>query len=134
MDYDLPLTTKRMIYQACVFSFLLHGAESLIASDQIQREDKMKRILFKLMIITRDLMAQNPGVSTGILRRNIKLMVAANEGESRLEHVKNLPHQCELLQDIPNSVDAKVWSLAMPNIHCIEVNIKCSYRYPSIQL
>ena len=37
-------------------------------------------------------MAQDPGVSRGILRQRVKVMVAADDGKSCLEHVKNLPH------------------------------------------
>ena len=43
-------------------------------------------------------------------------MVAAVDSETRVEHAKNLPHQGELLWDTPDSVDAKVWSLAVGNL------------------
>ena len=61
-------------------------------------------------------MPQNPGMSRGVLRRRVKLMVAADDSETRLEHAKNLPHQGELLRDTPDSVAAKVWSLAVGNL------------------
>ena len=55
-------------------------------------------------------------MSRGVLRRRVKLLLAANDSESRLELAKNLPHQGELLRDTPDSAAAKVWSLAVGNL------------------
>ena len=61
-------------------------------------------------------MAQDPGVSRGVLRRRVRLLLAADDSESRLKHAKNRPRQGELLRDTPDSAAAKVWSLAVDNL------------------
>ena len=62
------LYEKLKCSQACSLLTSQDGITHLITSRQIHREDRMKRILFRPMIIIRDLMAQDPGVSRGILR------------------------------------------------------------------
>ena len=74
------------------------------------------KVLCRPMAITRDLMAQDPGVIRGVLRRRVKLLVAADDSESLLEHAKNLPRQGELLWDTPDLAAAKVWLLAVGNL------------------
>ena len=68
-------------------------------------------------------------------------MVAADDSETCVGHAKNLPHQGELLRDTPDSVAAKVWSLAVGNLTSISLKFILnaasdtlphnSFRHPS---
>ena len=55
------LYEKLKCSQACSLLTLQDGITCLITSRQIQKEDKMKRVLCRPMVITRDLMAQPQG-------------------------------------------------------------------------
>ena len=54
----------------------------LITSHQIQREERMTRASFRP--ITRDIMAQDLGVSRGVLGRRAKLLLTAEDSASHL--------------------------------------------------
>ena len=74
------------------------------------------RASFNPLVFTRDVMAQDPSVSRGVLGRRAKLAIAVEDGTSHLEHTKSLPQQGELLRDTPGSTSARVWAMTVGNV------------------
>ena len=92
------------------------GITRLVTTHQIQKEERMKRASFRPMVLTRDIMAQDPGVSRGVLGKRAKLLLTAEDSASRLKHAKSLPQQGELLRDTPDAASARIWSAAVENL------------------
>ena len=76
----------------------------------------MTRASFRPMVLARDIMAQDPGASRGVLGRRAKLLLTAEDSASRLKHAKSLPQHGELLRDTPDAASARIWSAAVENL------------------
>ena len=74
------------------------------------------RANFKPLVFTRNVMAQDPSMSRGVLGRRAKLAIASEEGTSHLEHAKSLCQQGELLRDTPDSTSARVCAMTVRNV------------------
>ena len=92
------------------------GIMRLVTSRQTLWEEEMERTSFRPLVLVRDIMAQDPGVSRSVLGKRAKLLVAEEESAAHLEHAKSLPQQGELLRDTPDQAAAKVWSVAVGNL------------------
>ena len=91
-----------------------------VARKSIQSEENQQRPIFKPMVLVRDVMADDPGVSRRGLALRSKGLLATDDTDRRLEHARSLPRQGQLLRDTPD-LAAEIWSTAVGSLSSVSL-------------
>ena len=67
------------------------------------------------MVLVRDVMASDPGISRKGLALRCKGMLVTEDSNRRLRHARSLSAQGQLLRDTPD-LAAEVWSMAVQDL------------------
>ena len=106
-----------------------------VTTVEIQREQALQRPQFQPMQFTRDVMAEEPGISRRALVNRSKAKVREEDTTKRCEHAESLPRQGQLMR-MTEAGTTEVWSDAVNSFSIREPQVcsQCCIRHPSPQL